>query len=250
MSRVEKTEEPQKTSSYIKDEVVETFGDQKKKTRGGFSCLMIALVCFVLFVGFLAWQVAATGLVNIPVFSTFAYSEAQPVRVIEPGVSVEQYSESYFKTTLLNRLQAGRGVLTDRSIVLALPESSLTTSLQNGLKQSGETRVVANRAQIAVLEGQELELFLPIYVNKNTTALTVRFSLHADQGVFVLNLLDVKLGSFRAPSMLVASLVQPFVNRELTTLNKALSSYMHVDSLTTQQGILSASGTFTVQIQK
>ncbi|OGL97363.1 hypothetical protein A2318_02775 [Candidatus Uhrbacteria bacterium RIFOXYB2_FULL_45_11] len=250
MSRVEKTEEPQKTSPYIKDEVVETFGDQKKKTHRRFSCLGLALVCLVLFVGFCAWQVAATGLVNIPVFSSFAYSEAQPVRVIKPGVSVEQYSESFFTSTILKRLQAGGGVLTDRSIVLALPESSLTTSLQNGLKQSGETRVVANRAQIAVLEGQELELFLPIQFNKNTTALTVHFSLHADQGSFVLNLLDVKIGSFRAPSVLVASFVQPFVNRELATLNKSLSSYMHVDSLTTQKGVLSASGTFTVQIQK
>lgn len=250
MSRVEKTEEPQKTASYIKDEVVETFGDQKKKTHGRFSCLFIVLFCFVLLVGFLAWQVAATGLVTIPIFSTFAYSEVQPIRVIEPGVSVEKYSESFFKTTLLKRLQAGGGVLTDRSIVLALPESSLTTSLQNGLKQSGETRVVANQAQIAVLEGQELELFLPIQSNKNTTALTVRFSLRADKGIFTLNLLDVKIGSFRAPSVLVASFVQPFVNRELATLNKSLSSYMHVDSLTTQKGILSAAGTFTVQIQK
>lgn len=250
MSRVEKIDESQKPSSYIKDEVVETFGEQKKKTGGRFSCLSLIFACFILFVGFLAWQVAATGLITIPVFSTLAYSDVRPVRVIKPGVSVEQHSESFFKATLLKRLQDGGGVLADRSIVLALPESSLTTSLQNGLKQSGETRIVANRAQIAVLEGQEFELFLPIQPNKNITALAIRFSLHADQGVFALNLIDVKLGSFHVPNMLIASFVQPFVNRELGTLNKSLSSYMHVDSLTTQKGILSASGTFTVQIQK
>lgn len=239
MSRMEKN-----------DEVIEHFGDQKKKTHGRFSCLLIALLCFVLFVGFILWEVAATGLVTIPVFSSMAFSSSKPVRVIEAGIPVEQLSESVFKTTLAKRLQAGGGTLADRSILLAIPESSLTASLQNALKDFPDANMDASRAQIAVLPNQELELFLPVRWKNHSSAVIAHVSLVADQGLFVLRLLDVRLGSFRAPSMLVSSLIQPLVNRTLTSLNQSLSSYMHVDSLKTEEGLMNASGTFTVEIKK
>ncbi|MCX6714612.1 MAG: hypothetical protein NTX72_02265 [Candidatus Uhrbacteria bacterium] len=250
MSRIEKTEEPPKTSSQMKDEVVERYGDQKKNTHGRFSCSMIVLACLVLFFCFLAWQVAATGLVTLPVFTSLAFENPKPVRVIQAGTPIEQLSESIFRTTLTKRLRASGGVLTDRSIALALPESSLTATLQNELKKTGETNVDATGAQIAVLPNQELELFIPVKTGDHTTDLLMHVSLIADQGLFDLKLLDVRLGSFHAPSVLVASLVQPFVNRELASLNQSLSSYMHVDALTTQDGVLNASGTFTVELKK
>lgn len=250
MSRIEKSEEPQKNASQIKDEVVERFEDQKKKTHGRFSCFLIALSILVLFCGFIAWQIAATGLVSVPVFSSFAFTNPKPVRVIEAGMPVEQLSEAIFKTTLTKRLQASGGVLLDRSMTLTLPESSLTATLQNELKKTGETSIDAPHAQIAVLPNQELELLLPIKTEGHATALLVRVSLVANQGLFEIKLLDVRLGSFHAPSVLVASLVQPFVNRELASLNQSLSSYMHVDSLITKEGELHAAGTFTVELKK
>lgn len=239
MSRVEKN-----------DEVIEQLGDSKKKTHGRFSCFLILLACLVLFVGFIVWEIAATGLVNIPGVSSLAFSSPKPVRMVEAGMPVEQLSESVFKTTLAKRLQEGGGELTDRSITLALPESSLTASLQNELKRSLNANIDAYHAQIAVLPNQELELFLPLQTGDQKTALVVSVVLVAENGFFDLTLRDVRLGSFRAPSSLVALLIQPFVNRELTSLNQALGTYMHVDSLTTQDGVLNASGRFTVEIKK
>lgn len=250
MSRVEKIEESPAATPYVKDEVVEELYDKKKKSHGRFSCLGIFLIGLVLVTSFLVWQVAATGFVTIPVFSSFAFSNPKPTRVVLAGTSVEQLSETFFKTTLIKRLQAGSGLLIDRSVTLDLPESSLTATFQNELKKSSLTAFDVSHAQIAALPNQELELFLPMIVSDHETALTVHLSLMADKGVFDLKLLDVKLGSFQAPSFLVASMVQPFVNRELTSLNDSLSTYMHVDSLVTKDKVLNVSGTFTVQIKK
>ena len=250
MSRVEKIEEQKPTTAYRKDEVVEELYDKKKKTHGRFSCLGLFVIVFVFVIGFFAWQVAATGLVTIPVVSSLAFSEPKPVRFVTAGVTVEQLSETYFKTTLIKRLQAGSGSLMDRSVVLELPESSLTATLQNQLKKFAVKEIDVTHAQIVVMPNQELELFLPIRLQDHLTALTVHIALVAEKGIFDLKLLDVKLGSFHAPSFLIASIVQPFVNRELTSLNEALTSYMHVDSLVSKERSLTVSGTFTVQVKK
>ena len=252
MSRIEKIEESQKSTlqTPVRDEVVEPFGDHKKKTRKRFSCLGIFFIALVLLVGFFAWEIAATGLVTVPVFSSVAFSEPIPVRVVKAGVMVEQLSESEFKKILMQRLRAGGGTLSDRSITLGLPESSLTATLQNILKQYPNTNIDASRAQIAVLPNQELELFVPLQVAGRKTVIIAHVLLVADKGLFDLKLLNVRLGSFKAPSMLVAALVQPFVNQQLVSLNHALSSYMHVDSLVTEEGVLTASGTFTVEVKK
>ena len=252
MSRVEKIDEPQKPDlqTPVRDEVVEQFGDHKKKTRKRFSCCGILFIAFILFVGFIVWEIAATGLVNVPVVSSMAFSESVPVRVVKAGIPAEQLSESEFKKVLIGRVQAGGGTLFDRSITLGLPESSLTATLQNTLKQYPNTNIDASHAQIVVLPNQELELFIPLQVDGRRMALVAHVSLVADKGLFDLKLLNVRLGSFQAPSMLVAALVQPFVNQQLASLNQALSSYMHVDSLITQDGVLTASGTFTVEVKK
>lgn len=250
MSRIEKTIDPQKNASVARDEIIERLGDGGGRSHRRFSCLLLFLSCLVFFVLFVTWQVAATGVITIPIVSSFAFSSPKPVRVVAAGISVEQLSQLIFTTTLTKRLQTGGGVLSDRSITLALPESALTTTLQNELKHSKESFIDITHAQIAVRSQQELELFLPIQTRNQQTALTAHISLVADKGLFDLKLLDVKLGSLQIPSRLIASLVQPFVNRELASLNQSLSSYMHVDSLTTQDGVLNVSGTFTIQLKK
>ncbi len=250
MSRIEKKELLPSPQSTIHDEVIQPFEKRKDKTRGRCSCMLIVLLGMGLFAGFIAWQMAATGLVSIPIFSSLAFHDAKPVRVVEAGIPAEQLSQSVFTSTLAKRLQTGDGTLTDRSIALALPESSLTASIQRQLKNMGENMIDVAHAQMVVLQNQTLEFFLPIRFGQKTTALLIRFSLVARGGLFDLNLLDVKLGSLRIPTMLIASFIQPFVNRELTTLNQALSTYMRVDTITTQNGILNASGTFTVEIKK
>gem|GEM_PF-2154960 len=250
MSRVEKTEEPKGSFPKNNDEIVEGLDDKKKKARGRFFGCAFLFVCFLLVSLFIAWQVAATGFVKIPVVSFLAFSAPKPVHIVQEGVSVEQLSESYFKTTIIKRLQAGGGELKDRTAQLRLPETSLTTTLRNELSKSSFPWIDAKRAQIAVLDSQELEIFLPVLYKDQTTALMALIALRADQGSFGLNLLKVKIGSFEAPSSLIASLIQPFVNRELVSLNQALSSYMQVNSIVTHDGFLDVSGTFTVKVQK
>src|SRR3989338_5799544 len=67
------------------------------------------------------------------------------VPVVKAGIPAEQLSESEFKKILIGRVQAGGGTLFDRSITLGLPESSLTATLQNTLKQYPNTNIDASQ---------------------------------------------------------------------------------------------------------
>ena len=249
MSRIEKTDDTSLTVPAVEqNEVIQDLTKKRPRRRG--SCLTIIAVFFVLVVVGLGWMIASTGLLRVPILSSIAFRTPVPTRHVSPGLPAEKFAASYFASTVAKRLQEGGGEFIDRTITLQVPESSLTATLQNALRGSSASFLDVNSAQIVVLPNEELELFIPVRTDAGLTALTARVSLVADQGKFNLSLKDVLVGSVDIPGYIVASSLQPFVNRELASLNQALSSYMHVDSLRTLNGALIATGSLTVQIKK
>lgn len=231
------------------DEVIESFQEHDSRSRGTFSCCLFLLVVFFCIIGFVVWQIAASGLVSVPVVSSFAYHEVKPTRVVSKGESVESVAETYFKTTLNERLIKGQGTLTDRSVHVSFSEAALTGSLQKAVQKSALSWIDFSRAQIVVLPNELFEFYVPVQYGGQTTTFTAHFSLQSDAGIFKLDLKDVKIGSSFLPSFLFAYTLQPFVNRELSSLNQALSTYMHVDSLKTEEGIVNVIGSFTVSVK-
>lgn len=250
MSRIEKTESTSVPALPVKDEVVEVYSDKTTKRHWKSSCFMILLTFLFLLVGISAWMMAATGLISVPLFSQFAFSVPQPVHVVSPGISADQVAQTYFQTTVIKRLQAGGGELKDKSISLSLSENSLTSMLQNQLKLAGVDFIDSAKAQIAVLPNNELEVFLPVRWNQQSSAFIIKMKIIAEQGSFNLHVEQMMLGKMYVPSSLIAVFMESFVNRELATLNQALSSYIKVDSFKTDQGQLMISGIFTVEIKK
>ena len=74
-----------------------------KPRKPWFACLMIFFAVFLIGAGFLAWTVASTGLVSIPVFTRFAYTQPVPVREVAPGVPVETVLREQIATSLIQR---------------------------------------------------------------------------------------------------------------------------------------------------
>lgn len=249
MTRLEK-EMVTSDAAGKKDEIVETYQGSETITQKKNSCLKILILFFVFFVFGCAWLVASTGLVSVPVISRFAFHEPKPVRLVEPTSSADEYTKTFFTSLVQTRWKESGGKLTDRSVEITLPESVLTASVQSFLRESGFVGFFnTDRVQIAVLQDNQLELFVPIHVKNETTACVLRVNLMAKNGSFDLELSRVELGSLVLPSQVIAAILQPFVNRELSVLNKSLSSYMRVDSLSTQNGSIRATGTLTVEVK-
>ncbi len=246
MSRVEKTESVQ---DRVRDEVVLDIRDKKSKRNFWSNCFFLLLAFVVGCFLWIGWIVASTGLYYIPVLSSLAFHKPEPIRVVASGTPVEVLAESTFKSVLAERLQSGGGKLTDRSIALTIPESSLTATIRNTFQNSSMALIDSSGVQVAVLPNQQFELFIPLKNEMQKTAAIAHISLTANQGVMNLVLKDVSVGSFHAPQFLIASLVQSYVNAQLSSINQALGSYMRVDALTYKQGSVILSGDFTVQLK-
>lgn len=243
-------------AGYVRDEVLLDITKEKSKQHPVFGCMLFFFACVIFVVAWVAWVIASTGLFFVPVFSSLAFHEPKPIRVVDVGVPVETLAESSFKSVLAERLQSENGKLTDRHISLTIPESSLTATLRQLLKQTPIDFVDQTRAQVAVLPDQQFELFIPLKntrlpdgQEKQKSAAIAHIALTANHGVIQLVLKDVTVGSFHAPQFVIASLVQSYVNAQLGSINQALGSYMEVDEITYKQGSVILSGNFTVQLK-
>ena len=247
MSRVEK-EETEHIKS-MRDEVVQSVHEKRTSGHAGKTFGVILLVMLLAIAGWILWILASTGLFSIPVFSMFAFQKPVPVRVVTAGLTAESVASNDFKAELTQRLTQDGGKLSNRSVALALPESALTATLQQSVRQSSLMVSDASTSQIAILPNNQLEIFLPVKYHGNTTAIVAHVTLHANKGALSIDLDDVRLGSLHLPDWIVASSVQSSVDAELASFSQVLGSYMEVDSLSSNNGVLTLAGIFTVQVK-
>jgi len=231
-----------------KEENLQTYKEKKKGSL--FMTCGLMVVCALLFVfGWGAWTAAATGLVQVPMISSAAFTRPIPSHLVRPGVLLEDSVPTYFKETFIKRFQEGGGKITDRSVSIPLSEQSITASLQSQLQNSRVDFVDVKQAQVAVLENKGLEIFLPITIHQQTTAVKAEVSISASNKTLQLVLGDVQIGSVLLPSFLVQQITQPYINDQLQTLNRLLGSYMRVENVQYDNGRLLLNGTFEADVK-
>lgn len=229
------------------NEVVEKYDPHANERKKRGSCLgIMGVILGVLFIGG-AWVVAATGLVTVPVISSLAYRPVQPMHQVKAGVSVAQTVQSTLPTLITKKYQATGGRQTVFDVSIQIPESALTRTIQDGLEKNAIEIIDTKGTQIAVGEGQMLELYVPIKRNGNTTPLLVTMHLVQDQGVFDLSIDHAVLGSMPLPAMWIGALTESAVTEQLTYLNKAISTYMSVHTLETKDAALVITGEVHLQ---
>ena len=236
--------------NQMKGEVIKEVKKSKKKKKFKVVCSVIFLLCVVGVLLLVSWVVAATGLVTIPVISNIAYNEPVPTRVVEPGVPAEVIAEETLKTTLIKRIQANQGKLSDTSVTLEIKEESLTASLQSAIKQSQSPVLISDNAQVIVNSDTGFELFLPAMIASRKTAL----QLHVDTQV-VDDKLGVKIdrlsiGSLNVPGSLISFVLQPIVDSQLSQVNQALGSFATVNGIVYFDGCVKIGGEFNVEIEQ
>jgi len=95
---MEPTQSNTKDVAKMKEEVVKEL--KKNKRPNMMSCGLMAFGLLLLFILWLTWTVAATGLVRVPGLSAISYSQPEPTREVNPGEGLESVIQTAVTTEL------------------------------------------------------------------------------------------------------------------------------------------------------
>lgn len=220
MSRIEKNQPVMEEMEEMKGEIM---GAVKSRRRPGWktwTAVLVLLVIAALSILFL-WTLAATGLANVPVLTRWAYEAPAPTRVVGEGVPFEAVVQQQVPSSSLS-----------------IPETTLTTELRDSLSTSGQSFADAERAQVAVLAGEGIELFLPVRDNAQDTAMVVRLRLTVEDGAPNVDAEEVYVGSWKMWSWLREGLVNPALDGALDSVAREIEGRVSVTSVRAEEGTL------------
>lgn len=250
MARVEKNEAVSKEVAAMKDEMVQTVKmSGNRKSKFALGCLIIFVLAVLAVLGLGAWTLAATGLVRVPVVSSWAYEVPAPAHAVEPGLPLDTKINDDLTAEINRRLIAGGGQIKNRTISLDLPEESFTALFKSLIEQSGVEEISSKGAQIAVLPGQGLELFLPLADNPQQSALIVWLRVVPDaQGLLDIKVDHIQLGAFDMPGYLYGPIIQPVIQQNMEQLNREWGRYATFQDIEYETGNVKVIGTIAVEI--
>ena len=248
MSRIEKNTPIKKEIDNLKKDLSQQMKPDKKKSNFFLTCGLIAFFVFVVVIGLITWSLAATGLVSVPIFSSFAYNVPSPTYVVEAGPSLEVHLQNQIATKTVEAMQTG-GDMLNGSMSITLPETGFTTSLRSVIEESAEGQIDSENAQIAILEGQGLEVFLPLANNENESALVILLAISPQNDMLVAEIENIKIGAFRLPEWLSNLFIEPLVNNGIQEINKKLEAGAAIESIEYHQGELVLIGSINEMLE-
>lgn len=248
MSRIEKGQPAKQEIEQLKQEVI---GEVRKVNRRKVPWRALMFFVMVLaFAGAGAWVLAASGFVSVPFVSAYAYREPTPTRIVESGEALDAVISSSLGNLLTERLQAGGGELAERSFELVLPESAFTASLRAGLGNDANAVIDPDRAQVAILENEGLEIFLPFRNSETGTALVIVLPLRAQDGVITFDAPNVRLGSLSLPGWASQALIVPPLAQGASAFQNAIAGAATVSDIRFTDGSVTLVGEFQVEIKE
>lgn len=247
MTRIEKHQGVSGELKKMKGEMVKEVrkGPRRRSPKLGCSLLFFAFIAAV--ISWVAWIVAGTGFVYVPVFTSVAFEQPVPERQVEAGVVFEQAVQEQFQTALTQSLHEGGGTLAIETISIRVTEESLTASVREVLQDSGVGFVLADEAQVSVHE-EGLRAHVPIQGDGQETAAELLVRIDTQDGNLVIRIESVELGSVQIPTVLVSSLLGSIMDSYVNELSRAMSSYASINQVAYQEGWVEIQGTFNVEV--
>lgn len=223
----------------------------KHKIHPLVTCAVIVFALIALIMAGIAWMVAATGFVSIPLFSRLAYEVPTPLRVVTPGVPIETYIQTEVSDVLVQRLYEGQGTLQETVVEVRLPEQAFTASLRSFSEQAASGLPLDfSTAQVALDPQKGAEIFLPIKNNPQQTAIRLNVYATVQNGGIVLEVKEASIGSLPLPMSLLNPVIHAIVERNLQSLYAELGSYLRLSDISYEEGFMVLKGELTVEIQE
>ena len=186
--------------------------------------LITWIIIALILVGPIIYVLTAAGMISLPLVGGFIYSTPVPNHVVESGTPLDAAALAK----------------------LTLSESALTASMQAGLAASGgDQTFIPAKSQVAVIEGQGLEIFLPFIGNKQDSALTIDFNLNLEEGKLTPNVQSFKIGQLPVAPVIVKTVLEKTIQTALDTFNTQLASFITIESVEYGNGAVVLSGSLT-----
>ncbi len=249
MARIEKGQPAKQEIEELKAQVV---NEVRRVRRRKIPILAIfSLLLIASGVVWVMWMVAASGIVSVPLISRYAYpAPPKPTREVSSGEPLEGVLADEVNALLPERLQAGGGQLSDRSFDLALPESAITASLRAGLEKDPNTIFDASRVQVAVVEGEGLEIFLPLAQSAQETALVILVSLQIEDGHVVFDLPRVQFGQLVMPAWLSEVVMTAPLEQGISAFEAELERMVAITDIRAENGVLRLTGELQIEVMQ
>ncbi|MBI5370068.1 hypothetical protein HZA85_02695 [Candidatus Uhrbacteria bacterium] len=249
MSRIEKGQDSKEGMQQLKGEVIKEIRSQNRG-RPWITCSLLFLVIIFGLLSAGAWAVAATGLVNVPGFTSWAYHPPVPERTVLPGVPMERVVDERVKSLIAQRLQDGQGKLSQTAISLEISEQSLTASLRSALGKQMDDTLDSATAQVRIDPDTGFTFFVLFKNSPRASALQFSVYASAHDGTVELKPERFIVGSLPIPNALTAFFLQPFIQSKLNDFNALLGSYVQMKSIDYQAGVVIINGDLAVQIKE
>ncbi len=208
--------------------------------------LFYSFLALVLFALGIAYLIARTGLVTIPVVSAVAYQQPTADHVVTASTSVTDELQAQLIAALQTKLNSG--TLSDANASLSFTEGSLTTSLREAIKQGAQTVFNADASQVALLADGSVEFFLPLVQNGGVSNILLTVTPSVTDGKIVFAVTRFRVGQLAFPSFM-QFLVQWPVDKLVAQLNDFVEKYVALSSIKIEQGIVHVDGTMTLDLK-
>jgi hypothetical protein len=221
----------------------------RPRGHGQLNCCLFLLALLLAAAGAIVWFLAASGLVTLPIISSWVYKAPTPIHDVVASAPLDVYLSEVFNDLLTDRLQAGGGVLIDRSVEVSLPEGSITASFRDLIAEVEVPWFDFEKAQVAVGE-DGLELFLPLINSENNNALILFLVPGAVDGLVSLQSSRISLGSLTTPTWFSDSLLTPLLRQGLNPLNELVGRYAAVEKVEVGEGEMTVVGELSVEVME
>lgn len=243
-----------KTREQNNQEELEAFRKRKTKQRSWLkTCSLFLLFGVIGVIIWILWMLAATGLVQIPVFSSIAYERPEPIREVTAGVPVQVSVQDQVQTSLRDQLynSVRQGTSFDSVLSVSLTEESLTSSFRSYMEQTGLPWIDSSHVQMVVDEQEGIQVFMPLLLDgkEGDTAVTAYIDVDVLEGEVLLSVRDVSIGSTSIPRLVIVYFVQPYVESELARITASMVGYSSISALEVLSGQIIVTGDAAVQVQ-
>ena len=225
----------QEVRQELKREIMEELKHdaRRKRLSRGLGCFLLALLLVAVPVLYVSSLLARTGLVEVPLMTSWLYRSSEPVRTVVP-LAGSKTSEILIAEATRAKYDRNFG-----TFKISLSEAQLTTIAQEGLAVAGNTLPLEiDTVQIAV-DNDAVELFVTSPRNGRDVTIRLRFMPTVDGGEIKITPKELRIGALEIPPGVSSALV-PLLDRAIgKTLTEGISNIGQVVAIQTEKRVIS-----------